>query len=323
MALTTAEARGHIGARAEAGASTGFPVPLAIALALGPRARLDLAARHAVWETGAFFDTDDAMRMVQVRDLMAGQGWFDMIAHRLDPPHGLFMHWSRVVDVPLVALISAFRLLTAPETAERLARLVFPLALQAGLYAGLAWCGGTLIGARGRVPAIALGFLSGAMFGQYQPGRIDHHAPQITLLVFALGASLAALDRSRAPFAALAGALTALSLAISIENTPFFVVLYAGFGLAFIVYGPALRAMLLWLAGGLAAGLLVFFAATVSPSRYLIGSCDAFSAMHVVAGLTGAAAFGVLAMGLPLWRTLPARAVATALAGAPFSSLSA
>jgi hypothetical protein len=54
------------------------------------------------------------------------------------------------------------------------------------------------------------------MFGQFQPSRIDHHAPQIALLVFVIGASLAALDGSR--FAALAGALTALSLAIGIEN---------------------------------------------------------------------------------------------------------
>jgi len=73
-------------------------------------------------------------------------------------------------------------------------------------------------GGNGRVLAIALGFLSGPMFGQFQPGRIDHHAPQIALLVFVIGASLAALDGSRARFAALAGALTALSLAISIEN---------------------------------------------------------------------------------------------------------
>ena len=57
----------------------------------------------AVWQTGAFFDPDDAMRMVQVRDLMAGQGWFDLTAHRINPPQGLFLHWSRVVDVPLVA----------------------------------------------------------------------------------------------------------------------------------------------------------------------------------------------------------------------------
>src|SRR3954451_16408170 len=54
-----------------------------------------------VWTTGAYFDTDDAMRMVQVRALLDGQGWYDLTAWRMAPPNGASMHWSRVVDVPL------------------------------------------------------------------------------------------------------------------------------------------------------------------------------------------------------------------------------
>jgi hypothetical protein len=318
VTITTTDAPAHLRAPASPIASALAPLPVAIAIASALLLGLALTWPRlvAVWQTGAFFDSDDAMRMVEVRDLMAGQGWFDLAVHRINPPHGLFLHWSRIVDVPLVALISVFRLLTNADAAERLARIMFPLALQAGLYAGLAWCGGLLIGARGRVLTIALGFLSGVMFGQFQPGRVDHHAPQIMLLVFVVGTSLAALQESRARWAALAGVLTALSLAISIENLPFFVVLYAAIAIAFIVYGDALAAMLLWLAGGLAAGLIVFFVATISPSRYLLGGCDAFSAAHVVGGLTGAAALGVLALGRSRWRTLPARAIAVAAAGA-------
>jgi hypothetical protein len=40
------------------------------------------------------------MRLVEVRDLIAGQGWFDLTQHRLDPP-GVSIHWSRVIDAPL------------------------------------------------------------------------------------------------------------------------------------------------------------------------------------------------------------------------------
>ncbi|MBV8848728.1 MAG: hypothetical protein JOZ16_03995, partial [Methylobacteriaceae bacterium] len=313
--MLTTDASLGFAARSRTAATPASPVPLAIAAALALGLVLTWPRVLAVWQTGAFIDTDDAMRMVQVRDLMAGQPWFDMVVHRLNPPEGLLIHWSRVVDVPLVGLISFFRLFATPEAAERLARLAFPLALQAGLYAGLAWCGGLLIGPRARVPAIALGFLSGVMFGQFQPGRIDHHAPQIMLLVFVVGASLAAVDQSRARLAAIAGMLTALSLAISIENLPFFAVLYAAIALAFVFYGDGMRAMLLWLACGLALGLAVFFAATVPPSRYLIGACDAFSAAHMIGGLTGAAAFAGLALGLPRWRTAEMRAIAVSATG--------
>jgi hypothetical protein len=61
-------------------------------------------------KTGAFdaMSTDDAMRLVEVRDLIAGQGWFDLVEHRLDPP-GIAMHWSRLIDAPLAGLILVLR----------------------------------------------------------------------------------------------------------------------------------------------------------------------------------------------------------------------
>ena len=123
------------------------------------------------------------------------------------------------------------------------------------------------------------------------------------------------MDGSRARFAALAGALTALSLAISIENLPFFVVLYAAIALSFVVYGPALRAMLLWLAASLAIGLTLCFAATIPPSHYLLGGCDALSAAHLVGGLAGATALAALAVGVPHLRTRLTRTLAVAAAG--------
>ena len=49
-----------------------------------------------------FPDPDDTLRLVQVRDLVAGQGWYDLRQHRVDAPHGgVPMHWSRLVDIPL------------------------------------------------------------------------------------------------------------------------------------------------------------------------------------------------------------------------------
>src|SRR3954452_14790108 len=71
-------------------------VPLAIVAALVAGALIKASAVLDVWRTGSFIDTDDAMRLVQVRDLLAGQSWFDLTATRLDPP-GTLMHWSRVV----------------------------------------------------------------------------------------------------------------------------------------------------------------------------------------------------------------------------------
>src|SRR5947209_10178647 len=124
------------------------------------------------------------MRLVQVRALIHRQSWFDMTVYTLDPPVGSFMHWSRVVDIPLVLLIKSFRLFTDMATAERLARLAFPLALLVALFAGVARLAAVLLGSVAQIPAIAATLLCGSATYQFQPGRIDHPAPQIVLLVF-------------------------------------------------------------------------------------------------------------------------------------------
>ena len=81
--------------------------PFALIIAVGCVAAFALSwpLMVKVWTDGLYVDTDDAMRMVQVRDWLAGQGWYDLRALRLDPPAGTLMHWSRVVDLPLAALI--------------------------------------------------------------------------------------------------------------------------------------------------------------------------------------------------------------------------
>ena len=46
-------------------------------------------------------DTDDNMRIMQVRALLNGQGWYDLRQYRLNPPTGANIHWSRLVDLPI------------------------------------------------------------------------------------------------------------------------------------------------------------------------------------------------------------------------------
>ena len=70
---------------------------------------LGLAA-VSVWSDGARVpvalpDSDDAMRLVQVRDLLAGQPWYDLMQYRLGAEPGPLMQWSRLVDAPIAVLI--------------------------------------------------------------------------------------------------------------------------------------------------------------------------------------------------------------------------
>ncbi len=256
-----------------------------------------------VWETGSFVNSDDAMRAVQIRDWMAGQAWFDLSNHRFGLPQGLFSHWSRVVDVPVSALIRLFALALPLEMAERAARIAYPLALQVALVAAMGYAARVLAGAAAVVPASLLIVLGGIGCMQFEPGRIHHHSPQILLLTMMVATTLDALDPARARRAALSGALAALSLAIGLENLPFITLVIAVPPLAWAVAGHPQRPALLWFAGGLAVAVPAAFAATVAPSRYGLTFVDALSLMHVVGLVAGAA---VLALaGLLVRRDAP------------------
>src|SRR5580658_5589566 len=46
-------------------------------------------------------DPDDYMYLDQLLDWLKGQGWYDHIQHRLDPPEGGLIHFSRLPMIPM------------------------------------------------------------------------------------------------------------------------------------------------------------------------------------------------------------------------------
>ncbi len=270
----------------------------------------------ATWRDGAFVDTDDTMHIVQVRALLAGQNWFDMTVPGMNPPVGTPMHWSRMVDLPLAALIKLFGLAVDAVTAERLTRLAFPFLLLVGLYLAIARLAGLLTGRDARLPAMLATLISGAAVNEFMPGRVDHHAPQILILVAMLGCAVAALDARRAGQAVLVGVLSALSLSINLENLPFIAVLGGWFLVLWVWRGAMMRRALGAYAGGLALGLPAFFAATVAPKLYAAPVCDAFGAAHLGAGLVAAAGCGCAALAGTRPRTVAVRGAAVVALGA-------
>ena len=84
---------------------------------------------RAMQDNFATMDNDDILRLVMVRDFIAGQGWFDMTQYRLLPPQGVVMHWSRYIDAGIAAIIVPLSWLVPIETAEQLAVTIWPTAI--------------------------------------------------------------------------------------------------------------------------------------------------------------------------------------------------
>ncbi|MGO8738532.1 hypothetical protein [Rhodoblastus sp.] len=274
----------------------------------------DLPKLLAVWNTGAFFDSDDAMRMVQARDWMAGQSWWDLVAHRLDPPHGMLSHWSRIVDVFVVALDDLFGLVLPAEAAERAARIAFPALSLVVLFRAAAYAARTYFGKPYEIAGVIAVALCGVAAQQFSPGRIDHHGLQIAFLLIAFATLAEALEPARAGRAAWSGAAIAFALGIGLEDMPFFLALFAAPPLAYIVWGDSAKPLLVAFARGLVPALVAVFIATIPPSRWLDPKPDALSIIYLTALVATAAAFLLLAR-LPLARR-SARFAASLAAGA-------
>jgi hypothetical protein len=227
---------------------------------------------------GGVFDdmsTDDAMRLVQVRDLIGGQGWFDLFQHRLDPP-GASMHWSRVVDVPLVALILLLKPLIGTHGAEVVTLFLWPLLLLAvalALVAAIARLMST--GAyNAQITAVMLAVLSAPALIHFRPAAIDHHNAQIVLLL-ALVFLTSQIEQS-AVKAALGGLMASLSLAIGIEMLPAIAAMsLAVFGL-FIWRGASVSRQVGAFGAALAASSLLLALALLPLPSLAAPVCDAF-----------------------------------------------
>ena len=73
-------------------------------------------------------DTDDVMRLQQIRDWLGGQGFGDLAQHRLGAA-GLEMHWSRLPDLAPGAIIALLTPVTGAHAAELVAVILWPLLL--------------------------------------------------------------------------------------------------------------------------------------------------------------------------------------------------
>ncbi|MGN6357770.1 MAG: hypothetical protein ACTHLU_09860 [Novosphingobium sp.] len=224
-----------------------------------------------------FPDPDDTLRLVQVRDLIAGQGWFDLHQHRIDAPHGgIPMHWSRLVDLPLALMILLAKPIFGQSTAEMIALVVVPL-LTLGcallLIGRIAW---RMFDEEIAGLACLAMALSVPVISQLRPLRIDHHGWQI---VFALAAVNGLMARSPRTGGWIAGLAMAAWLTISIEGLPLAAVIAAICALRWL-RGESQRAWLVSLMQGLATGSIALFLVTRGLGD-LAPHCDAISPVHL------------------------------------------
>jgi hypothetical protein len=235
---------------------------------------------------------DDAMRLVEVRDFLAGQNWFDLSQYRLYPPHGVVMHWSRLVDLPLAIMIEAGKTVMPAALAERVAMTVWPAALLFAFLASILQLARQLAGETAARVALIFAVLMAPVLQHFRSGSIHHHNVQLTLIILAL--ALFTRTPSRPRDSAIAGLLCALSVAVGQEMVPAIATLSVVAGLRWVFEGSRCARATIAYAAALATATVVLGVATIAPANYLVVYCDAISIAQV--GILSLGGFGLAAL---------------------------
>lgn len=248
-----------------------------VVIAWGVVSALVLLVNWSAISTLRFPDPDDTLRLIQVRDLLAGQNWFDLTQYRIDAANGgVVMHWSRLVDLPLAAVIVLLTPFVGNANAELAALVVVPLLtlfIAIFLAARIAW---RLMGDEEATLTALIMALSVPLLFQLGPLRIDHHGWQV---VCALAAINGLMARSPRVGARVIGASLATWMSISIEGLPLAIAIFAVLALRWLRE----RRARVWLVGAiqsLAVTSVALFLLTRGVSD-LSAHCDAINPVHL------------------------------------------
>lgn len=236
-------------------------------------------------------DTDDNLRLAQVRAWLDGQGWYDLRQYRLAPPAGADIHWSRLPDLPIAAIDLLLTPVLGSDMAERWAVALAPLLPFAIGLIALALIARRIIAPHAWPLALLAACCAGILMPMWMALRIDHHGWQLALLAVAL-AGLA--DPRPARGGVTSGIATALSLAIGLEMLIFLALIGGATALFWVRSQDQARRIAAYgasLGGGSGLAFLIFAS---EANRAPV--CDALSPVWLSAVAAAGAALALLSL---------------------------
>lgn len=219
-------------------------------------------------------DTDDMMRLQQIRDWLGGQAFTDLTQHRLGAAPGLAMHWSRLADLVPGGIIAALTPLVGTHAAEMTAVILWPAVLFGLALLLVARIARAVGGAEIARTALVVAAIAYPVTTIFLPGRIDHHGLQIVLLLLIARTLVAAPSMGHGLVAGLAATA---SLVIGMETAPLIAAAGAAMTIEWIATRHGADDRMMGFGIALGAGLL-FASIVFRADQWTYGACDGFTA---------------------------------------------
>ncbi|WP_424411654.1 hypothetical protein ACPEER_02745 [Pasteurella sp. PK-2025] len=171
-----------------------------------------------------FNDNDDFMRFHQYREWLKNGNWYLQPIPQFSPNNQLIMHWSRLVDIPLVLFAGFFSFFFESSLAFALTNTIVPLLYLWIFLLVVALVSYRLFGMETAKIAMLMPLIS-PLSMRFLPGALDHHNLQFILLALFLFFSPLVSVRQRFHHAFFSALCMVLSLWIGLENIYTFVVI--------------------------------------------------------------------------------------------------
>ncbi|MFH1067928.1 MAG: hypothetical protein V1746_08540, partial [bacterium] len=177
-------------------------------------------------EEPRLYDADAYMRLVRVEELHQTGDWFSNVISRSNAPYGESLHWTRPLDVLLLAGAWLFHFFTNFHHALLLWGIVISPLLQILGMGAMVWAIAPFMKREYLWHAAALFLWTPATLVPCVCGRPDHHSLLVLLFVLEIGCALRLVaaffseqgKQSVARFSWILGGLLALSMWISVES---------------------------------------------------------------------------------------------------------
>ena len=245
---------------------------------------------------------DDTMRLVEVRDLLGGQSWFDLTQYRLGTDGGTAIHWSRVIDLPIAIMIKAFSLVMPMDWAEAATMILWPILLIGPTLWAMSRAAIRFGGAGAGIFGLIFGGITIVVSQKFDAGSLDHHNVQMMLMAIALMAMMS--QNNTVKNGTIAGIACAASLVIGLETLLFVAAISGAVAMIWLWIGQEVQGRTIGFSAAFVVTLVAAFLLTRPDLSVTAFQCDAFDENLLLLGSFGAGGLMLLSLGIsrqPRW----------------------